>query len=176
MDSNLLQRFCLILGLFPVMAGCVPAISPSLQQEAGPRVEFAELSAHPDKYKGRLVILGGLVMSVQPWKDGSLLQVDQRQLNEQLFPTGTVSGGSFLVQSDEWLTSTWYVPKSRVVVAGTVEGLQDGQLLLKAKQVNLLAPPVWEKRFYPVPREWYPPELEHWYTPPYWDPYRTGPR
>jgi hypothetical protein len=27
-----------------------------------------------------------------------------------------------------------------------------------------------------VPREWYPPELEHWYTPPYFDLYRGGGR
>lgn len=154
----------------------MPAISPTLQQEAGPGVSFAELAAHPDNYKGRLEILGGLVMSVTPWKNGSLLEVDQRQLNQQLFPIGTVSGGTFLVESDEWLNSNWYVPKSRVVVAGVVEGAKDGLLLLKAKQVTLLAPPVWEKRFYPVPREWYPPELEYWFTPPYWDPYRNGRR
>ena len=44
--------------------GCGPAISTSLQQEVGPRVSFAELSAHPDKYQGQLEILGGVVMSV----------------------------------------------------------------------------------------------------------------
>ena len=67
-----------------------------------------------------------------------------------------------------------YLPKSKVVVAGVVEGEKDGRLLLKARQVTLLAPPTWEKYYYPVPREWYPPELEYWYTPPYFDPYRGG--
>jgi len=162
-----------VLGLI-LAVGCGPAISTSLQQEAGPRVGFAELSARPDRYKGQLTILGGEVMSVTPWEQGSLLTVDQRQLDERLYPVGTVSGGTFLVESEEWLTSTWYSPKSKVVVAGVVEGEKDGRLLLKARQVTLLAPPTWEKWYYPVPREWYPPELESWYTPPYFDIYRGG--
>ena len=167
--------FWLIIGLL-LSVGCVPAISTSLQQEAGPRVSFAELSAHPDKYQGQLEILGGLVMSVQPWGQGSLLEVDQRQLDERLYPVGRASGGTFWVESDQWLNPTSYLPKSAVVIAGTVAGQKDGRLLLKARQVTLLAPPVWEKSSYPVPREWYPPELEYWYTPPYFDPYRGGGR
>jgi hypothetical protein len=61
-----------------------------------------------------------------------------------------------------------------VVVAGVVEGGKNGQPVLKAQQVTLLAPPTWEKFYYPVPREWYPPELEQWFTPPYFDPYRSS--
>ena len=168
---SLLFIFGLILAV-----GCVPAIETSLQQEAGPRVGFAELSAHPDQYKGRLTILGGEVMSVTPWKQGSLLMVDQRQLDNRLYPVGTASGGTFLVESDKWLNSNKYVPRSKVVVAGVVEGRKDGWLLLKAREVTFLAPPTWEKFYYPVPREWYSPELEYWYTPPYFDIYRGGGR
>jgi starvation-inducible outer membrane lipoprotein len=166
---------CLILGVI-LTAGCVPAIDASLQQQAGPRVSFAALAAQPDRYKGRLEILGGEVMSVTPWGTGSLLAVDQRQLDARFYPIGTASGGSFLVQSETWLNPSQYQPKSKVVVAGVVEGAQEGRLLLKARQVTFLAPPTWEKYYYPVPREWYPPELEYWYTPPYFDPYRGGGR
>jgi len=156
--------------------GCGPAISTSLQQEAGPRVGFAELAARPDQFKGRTEILGGEVMSVTPWGTGSLLAVDQRPLDDRLYPVGDASGGAFLVESDVWLNSNQYVPKSKVVVAGVVGGQKDGRLLLKAKEVTFLAPPTWEKYYYPVPREWYAPELEYWYTPPYFDIYRGGGR
>jgi starvation-inducible outer membrane lipoprotein len=165
--------FGLICSIILTM-GCGPAISTSLQQESNPRVSFAELSARPESYKGQVTILGGEVMSVSPWGTGSLLTVDQRQLDERLYPVGAASGGTFLVESDAWLTSTEYLPKSKVVVAGVVKGQQDGRLILKARQVTLLAPPTWDKYYYPVPREWYPPELEHWYTPPYFDIYRGG--
>ena len=79
--------FWLIVGL-SLAVGCGPAISTNLQQEAGPRVSFAELSAHPDSYKGQMKILGGEVMSVTPRGKGSLLAVDQRQLDARLFPGG----------------------------------------------------------------------------------------
>ena len=51
-------------------------------------------------------------------------------------------------------------------------------LALKAREVAFIAPPVWEKWYYPVPREWYDndPAMEHWYTPPYFDPRRPDGR
>jgi starvation-inducible outer membrane lipoprotein len=170
----MVRVFGLMVGLFLALEGCTSAISPTLQREAGPPVAFTDLAAHPDQYKGRVEILGGLVMMVVPWQQGSLLTVDQRQLDDRFYPIGTSSGGVFLVESDEWLNSTWYIPKSKVVVAGVVEGAKDGLLLLKARQVTLIEPPTWEKYYYPVPRSWYPPELEYWYTPPYFNPYIDG--
>jgi outer membrane lipoprotein len=163
----------LILVAALALAGCAPAITPALQQEAVPQVNFHELSVHPDTYKGRLVILGGEVMSVKPWQNGSLLTVDQRQLNSRFFPVGTVSGGSFQVESEQWLNSNWYLPKSKVVVAGVVAGAQNGMLRLRAKEVRLLAPPTWEKWSHPVPPSWYDynPQMEYWYTPPYFSPW-----
>ncbi len=163
----------LILVLFLALAGCAPAISTNLQQQAAPELSFAKLSAHPDRYKGRLVILGGEVMSVEPWENGSLLTVDQRRLNNQFYPVGTTSGGSFAVESDKWLNSNWYLPRSKVVVAGVVEGRKEDMLLLKAKEVTLLAPPTWEKWNHPVPPSWYGynPQLKYWFTPPYFSPW-----
>jgi starvation-inducible outer membrane lipoprotein len=172
----MLQGFWLIVGLLLWSSGCTQAISPTLQQAAGPQVGFAELAANPDRYKGQAEILGGLVMTVQPWQKGSLLTVDQRPLDERLFPIGNASGGTFLVESEEWLDSNYYQPKSKVVVAGVVDGAKDGLPILKARQITLLEYPVWEKYYYPVPRSWYPPGMEYWYTPPHFDPYRDGGR
>ena len=165
--------YALVTVLALALAGCAPAISTHLQQEAAPSPSFAELSAHPDRYKGQLVILGGLVMSVQPWENGSVLTVDQRQLDSRLYPMGTTSGGTFAVKSEKWLNSNWYIPKAKVVVAGLVEGKKDDLLLLKAKQVNLLGPPTWEKWNHPVPPSWYGynPQLEYWFTPPQFSPW-----
>lgn len=167
--------FWLVLG-FLVLMGCGPAISTGLQQQTGPRPSFEELSAHPEKYQGKLAILGGLVMSVQPLGKGSLMAVDQRNLDDKLYPAGKTSGGTFLVQSDQWLLSSEYQPQSKVVVAGVVAGQKDGSLLLKAREIHLWEYPPWEEWYYPVPRHWYSPELEYWYTPPYWNPRRPGGR
>lgn len=169
----------LLLTLALGLAGCGPAVSPALQQEAaapGPRLSFAELSAHPDSYKGRVVILGGEVMTVQPQGAGSLMAVNQQELDEHFFPAGQASGGTFLVASDQWLSPAQYQPKSKVTVSGVVQGQRDKFPLLQAREIHFWEGPTWEKWYYPVPRDWYPPGMEFWFTPPYFDPWRGGQR
>jgi starvation-inducible outer membrane lipoprotein len=164
----------LILGACVALAGCATTVSTTMQPETGPRVGFGELAAHPEKYQGQTKILGGEVMQVQPLGQGSLLSVDQHDLDSHLFPATGASGGTFLVESDEWLSPGTYLPKSKVTVAGVVAGQKNGFLLLKAKKIHLWEGPTWEKWYYPVPRDWYDydPNLEYWYTPPYFDPWR----
>ncbi len=172
------KNYCLILLLSLALAGCAPAISTSLQQEAGPKVSFAELSAHPDQYAGQVEILGGQVIQVQPLGQGSLVSIDEHNLDSQFFPSGAASGGTFLVASDQPLNPNSYQPKSTITVAGVVQGQKDGLLLLKARQIHYWEGPRWEKFFQPVPPEWYDsnPAMAHWYTPPYFDIWRGGGR
>ena len=100
-----MQRiFWLILGACVALAGCASTVSTTMQPETGPKVGFAELAAHPEKYQGQTKILGGEVMQVQPLGQGSLLSVDQHDLDNHLFPAAGASGGTFLVESDEWLS------------------------------------------------------------------------
>jgi starvation-inducible outer membrane lipoprotein len=160
------------LGL--VVMGCGPAISTSLQRQAAPPLGFAELGAQPEKYQGRLAILGGEVMQVQSRPEGSFLWVNQMRLDEGFRPVdGAPSGGTFLVQSSQSLAPDAYVEKRKVTVAGEVEGRRNGWLLLKARQIHL-----WEHPFelIAVPPSYYNYDktLEYWYTPPYFDPYVAG--
>jgi len=99
-------------------AGCATGISPGLQQQAGAPVDFAALSANPEAYKGRLVILGGEVMSLEPWgQDGTLMTVNQQEMSQLGNPRGAPSGGTFVVESDKWLSPSTFQPKSTVKVA-----------------------------------------------------------
>lgn len=161
--------------LAALLAGCGPVISPNLMRQAGPPVNFAELAAQPEKFPGRTVVLGGEVMSVKPQNGGSLLLVDQRPLDAQLRPVEkAASGGSLAVASDRWLASDAYVPQRKVTVAGVVQGRLNGAPLIKAREIYL-----WEHPFklIAVPPEWYDndPVMEYWYTPPYFDPWRSSP-
>ena len=169
------RNYWFILGVLLVQAGCA-AISPAIQREAGPQVGFAELTAHPDQYQGQVEIVGGEVVAVQPLGQGSLLSMDQRDLDSQLFPSGATSGGTFLVESPERLNPAIYQARSKVTVAGVVAGRKDGHLLLQARQVHWWEGPTWEKWNHPVPRDWYDPSMEYLFTPPYFDPWRGDPR
>jgi starvation-inducible outer membrane lipoprotein len=170
------RNYWFILGVLVVLAGCGPAISTSLQHEAGPQPGFGELAAHPDQYQGRVEILGGKVVAVQPLGQGSLLSVDQHQLDSHLFPSGAASGGTFLVESAGLLSPATYQAGSKVTVAGVVAGRKDGHLLLEAKEVHWWEGPTWEKWNHPVPQSWYDPSDESFFTPPYFDPWKGGQR
>lgn len=168
---------CLLVVL--AFAGCAPAISTGLVQQAatetGAPANFAALQANPENYQGKLVILGGEVISVTLKNGKSLLALNQRELDSQLQPYGPGYGGTFYVKSDTLLPPSLYVPQRKVTVAGVVQGTLDGTPFLEARQVHIGDYPPWEKWYYPVPREWYDgdPALEYWFTPPYFDPWRT---
>ena len=165
--------------MLALLTGCAPAaISPSLQQQAGPPVSFAALRANPEQYQGRLVILGGEVMTLEPLGKGTLMTVNQQDLDKLFDYKNVVSGGTFLVESDKWLSPSTFQPKSKVEVAGEVRGRRNGLPVLKAREVVFKAAPGWENLYYPIPRWWYDydPNMEYWYTPPYWDPNRDGGR
>ena len=169
-----------LIGLWLAVAlmGCGPAISTTLIQEArqepGAPASFAALKADPKQYQGKLVILGGEVISVSMKNGKSILAVNQRELDPRLQPYGPGYGGMFYVESHEFLSPSFYVANRKVTVAGVVRGRLDGAPLLEARQIHLGDYPPWDKWYYPVPREWYggDPALEYWFTPPYFDPWR----
>ncbi|MBM4295047.1 MAG: hypothetical protein FJ126_09135 [Deltaproteobacteria bacterium] len=172
---NYLKLLCLS-ALGGLLGGCAP-VSSQMPGRAIPSLIFADLQSHPEKYQGQMFILGGLVMSVQPHKNGSLLWVDQRPLDTWNRPLrNAASGGSFAVESDQWLPSYSYAPQREVTVAGVVEGKMDKGPLLKAREITLGEYEPWEEWYYPIPRHWYDydPRMEFWYTPPYFDPRRRG--
>ncbi len=172
-------KLFIALGLMAALLGCGPAISQKYIKEArtetGAPADFAALQANPEKFQGKMVVLGGDVISVSLKDDNSLLAVSQRELNPQLQPYGPAYG-TFYVMSDEFLSPSFFVANRKVTVAGVVQGTFEGAPLLKARQIRLGDYPPWEKYYYPVPREWYggDPALEHWFTPPYFDPWRGG--
>ena len=86
--------FRLIFGLM-LAVGCGPVISTGLQQEAGPRVSFAELSARPDKYKGRLDDPGRRGHERAALGAGQFLAVDQRQLDDRSTRSAPPPGAPF---------------------------------------------------------------------------------
>jgi starvation-inducible outer membrane lipoprotein len=171
-----MHRACLFgLGLSLILAGCGPVISPAITRQVVSPPAFSALQADTGAYLGQTVILGGEVVSVTAKNGGSLLEVDHRELDADLRPVEVpVSGGSFFVESAEWLSPRSYVPKRRVTVAGEVKGRYRDAPLLQAKEIHLGDYPRWEEWYYPVPREWYrgDPALEYWFTPPYFDPWR----
>lgn len=160
----------LLLTLVLALLGCGPPFSFTPAPQGDPPLDFAALSAHPDKYQGRAVNLGGEVMSVLTTDRGSVLTVNQLTLDARFRPRDdSPSGGSFLVHSDRWLRADDYLPRRKVTVAGTFMGRQNGLPLIKAQDIYAWEPP--DQLVIPPWMYDYDPNLKYWFTPPYFDPW-----
>lgn len=159
----------MVVGVCLGLGGCGPVISKAILSQADRDLSFAQLQAQPQKWRGKVVVLGGEVMSVSPANGGSWLWVHQQELGPKLRPLDKSGyGGQFLVYSPKFLNSSYYVKRRKITVAGAVRGQKDNALLINAKQLYL-----WEYPFelHSVPPDWYAPPFKKWFTPPYFDPY-----
>lgn len=167
----------IILLLWLMLSGCTQVTYKQLAREGGTPAPFPAVKTDLQEYRGKLVVLGGEILSLTLDNGVSLLEVEQIDLDKEYRPAYQgASGGNFFVKSQDWLSPGSYVPKRKVTVVGVVEGKKQGKPILLAKKIHLWEYPPWEKWYYPIPREWYDndPVYEKWFTPPYFDPWKGG--
>lgn len=171
-----------LLVLMAAGVACAGApIAPELRGEAVP-VDFPELLASPERFRGETVILGGQIISTVPTPEGTLLTVLQTRTEGTDRPKGPeTSQGRFMALYKGLLDPQVYAEGRQVTVAGRVAGkrverlgeIDYGYPLIDAAQVYL-----WPK---PEPRYYYPygpyggPYGGPFWPYYYWGPYRYGP-
>jgi len=175
----------LAAALLLLLSGCAHVISEESRALVDPAITFSALRAAPDTYRGRYVLLGGVVAGVQNEKEGSRLEVVQTPLDSDELPeeASHSSGGRFLALSSAFLDPLVYKQGRRVTLVGQVQGKRE----LPIDQVQYTYPVVvireihvWKKSeieqpYYPPPGYYYdpfllPPPYAHpwWYRRPYW--------
>jgi outer membrane lipoprotein len=111
--------------LMVLLAGCTSnrVIPEELEPQVDRNVSFSELKDAPDSYRGRLVVLGGEVLSAKRLKDGTQLEILQLPL-ESGEPTGQRqdSQGRFLAIQREFLDPATVPDGQRITVVGEVQG------------------------------------------------------
>lgn len=133
--------------LLAVVQACTYAISPDITSKADKALTFQRLQADPEAYKGKTVILGGVIAQTGNTKQGALIEIIERPLDYWGKPENTnQSGGRFLVQHSGALDEAIYAPGRQITVAGVVEGARDSSnsgpsyILIRSKQLKL-----WER-------------------------------
>lgn len=116
----------LLLAWLPLSWACAPepVISPTLHRSLDPSVTFSQLTQAPDRYRGRLVLLGGEVLSATRLKEGTRVEILQLPLSDSLEPRRdrTTSEGRFLAFQTEFLDPATLPASTRVTIAGEVTG------------------------------------------------------
>src|SRR5437879_12683478 len=87
-------------------SGCVSSelVTTDMEAQIARDIPFESIKAEPEKFKGRIVVLGGKVLSAKRLKEGTQIEVLQLPLDKADAPIMTLvqSQGRFLA-FHEWL-------------------------------------------------------------------------
>lgn len=146
-----------LVGLMFCCSGCSHVMSESgMKLVSTPAIDYAALSAKPESYVGKTVLVGGILANLVSSGDVTTLEVAQLGLYENGVPNElSPSGGRFLAVSVELVDPVMYRPGSLVTMVGEVKGkrvqARDGAEypypLLAVKEIRFFRP----TREYPDP-------------------------
>jgi len=150
------QHF-LTFSLLALLSACAPVISKQSLREADASLTFQELIKDPERYKGKMMALGGQIISNAVREGETWMEVLQQPLNWQMKPKDTdLSYGRFLVHFAEFRDPAVYAPGRKVTVLGKVQGkkilpLQEimyGYPVLTPREIHLWKPETWGGPFF----------------------------
>ena len=152
----------LIGGMALLLQGCSYAISPDVSRTADRSITFEQIQADPSSLQGKIVILGGLIAQVRNVKNGTFIEIVQKELDYWGKPRRTDrTGGRFIVYQPRPLDVLVFAPGREITIAGEVSGAEEKFLdesaflypRINARQIKL-----------------WPPEKPGWDKPPFLDP------
>ena len=162
------------------LPSCAPAISQQLRDEAGTPPPFQDLTAHPQEYQGRVVILGGYILDLQNEPRATVVTILQAPLDFENKPKSRdLSQGRFLITSDRFLDPEVYAKDRRLTVGGRVIGVREQSVggttyrypIIDAQELHLWPKevyPPYPPPYYPFYNPWYDPWYPWGYRNPWW--------
>ncbi|MEW6739999.1 MAG: Slp family lipoprotein [Nitrospirota bacterium] len=135
--------------LILLISGCAHVVSQELRDRAEKEIAPIDVMKDPDAYKGRTVILGGVIASSINMKEGTYIEVVQKPLDYRGRPEDTdISHGRFIILYEGYLDTAIYSQGREVTVAGEVMGkmvrplgqIQYQYLLIKSKELHIFEP------------------------------------
>jgi outer membrane lipoprotein len=170
-------------GMLLLLSGCAHILSDEALHSVDPTVEYAQVKADPEAWRGSTLVLGGRIIEVKNERSGTTLEILRYSLDRSGYPT-TVdeAGGRFLARTDRFLDPEVYEAGRLVTLAGTLEGSETRPVggvdyaypVFRVGELRLLREPY---RSYPYAPYYYgypyygDPFYDPWYRFRFW-PYR----
>ncbi len=143
-----LISIALMAALIFFIMGCAHVV-PKEIRERSEEIPAITLIKNPDAYKGKFVILGGIIISSKNTEDGTYIEVLQKNLDYRGRPEITdISHGRFIIFYDGYIDTAIYSQGREITVAGEVFGktirplgeIQYPYLLIKSRELYLFEP------------------------------------
>lgn len=169
-----------------VLPGCITSelVTKEMESQVARDIPFEALKAEPDKFKGRVVVLGGKVLAAKRLKEGTQIEVLQLPLDGADAPIMNLpqSKGRFLAYQEAFLDPATIPEGTAVSMIVEVTGartlpLDEVDYTYPTLKIRTLK--IWpEHRYMPWPGPYYP----YWYSSPrrlpfhpfypqWWDPW-----
>lgn len=162
-----------------LLAACAP-FPQKLLREAEPAVSLSDVQKVPDRYNGKVVIWGGVILETINRKSETVLKVMQTELDFQKRPRNVDrSSGRFMVRYEGFLDPYIYSKGREITLIGVIIGKEEqeiGEIRYVYPVVDSRDVRLWEKSqeiryrdpwFWGSPYGWgYP--YPWWPGPPYW--------
>jgi outer membrane lipoprotein len=113
------------LGVLIFVCSCSPQVIPKeLEGQVDRNVSFLQLKGSPATYTGRMIVLGGEVLSAKRGRDSTWIEILQIPLDSSLEPVQdrTVSQGRFLALQKEFLDPATVPVGTPVTIIGDMTG------------------------------------------------------
>jgi outer membrane lipoprotein len=160
-----------VLLLGAVLVGCAHIISKDMLKEVDSEIGFDELRKDPEKYQGKTVLLGGVIVKTENKNEGTLLEIYQTEINYYGEPIDIyISKGRFLAIHEQFLDGEIYRKGRKVTVVGVVHGVEVkklGEIDYKYPYLIIKEIHLWKEK---QPCESGPYYIKFW-EPFYWEPW-----
>ena len=102
------------------LAACVP-LSQDIRRQADESPPFSEIQKNPDKFRGTIVVWGGVIIETTNLKESTAIKVMQTALDIQRRPTDLDrSEGRFVIRVDRFLDPDIFRKGREITVGGSV--------------------------------------------------------
>ena len=176
-STSVLKVLAVVLGSLWT-AGCagVSVVPPDLKDKIDREISFLQVSASPQSYKGKFIVVGGTVLSIKLLKqNGTQIEVLELPLTNGHEPQGRLldSHGRFLAIHKEFLDPATIPIGTRVTVVGEVTGsttLMLDEVDYAYPTIDIASLTIWPPM---LPAYWFRPfpYFGVYWGPPQWSPY-----
>lgn len=114
----LLLLICILL-----LPSCAPRFSKQVMSEADPALTLRDVLRDPDRYKGKVLLVGGEIVRTAAQEGESWVEAVQQALDWRQRPKDIdISEGRFLVRFEDFRDPAVYAPGRKITVVGRVQG------------------------------------------------------
>ena len=139
-----LRRAVTTIGVGCLLSACSSAIPSQYVRQAEPGVTLTMLASNPDRYRDKIVILGGVIVEEKPMGDHLFLRLRNRPLDKDYMPHRPSSlespeAGHYWVTMRRDELPSDYRQWARVTVVGQVAGKRPTSAEAKTETEPVLA-------------------------------------